>query len=161
MSDSTEKNKSISETSSSEAQIAGKPLQFFWQSGRIFVIILVLAEIANEVFEVYEHGRWVIAGAISITFTYLIARRARTKLATAVAANAFVGVIAGLLLAVWDIIWYHQWYYILNLVRMPFILALIGMAGGFIFYVLFRSILTNKEIKESKGGGIYGRTKSK
>ncbi len=142
------------------AQIAGKTLVYYWKTVRWFVIGLVIVEILNVWLGVIPYGRWVLAGLLAVGLTWWMAKRGRVSMMATVTAGAIMGMIAGLALAVFDIIWYHQWWYVLNIVRMPFLLGMIGVAIGFTFYVLFRSMITKRERSDSKGGGIYGRTKT-
>lgn len=107
-----------------------------------------------------SYGRWIIAALMGVVLTWWMAKRGRVSMMTAVIAAAGMGMLAGFGLAVFDIIWYHKWWYVLNVIRMPFILGVIGMATGFACYVLFRNFITKREKTDTKGGGIYGRSKT-
>lgn len=143
-----------------QALIAGKSLSYYWQAVRWFVAGLVALEILNVWLSVIPYGRWVLSGLMAIGLTWWMAKRGRGSMMVAIVSSAIMGVVAGLALAIFDIIWYHQWWYVLNIIRMPFLLGMIGIATGFTFYVLFRSMITKRERSDSKGGGIYGRTKT-
>ena len=139
---------SMSDVTATDALIAGKSVSFYWSASKFFIIVFIILDIVNTVFAIHSFGRWVIALVIVILFTFWLSRRARVKLASTVAANIFLGFVAGLALAVFDIIWYHQWWYVLNLLRLPIIFGLIGLIVSIIFYLLFRSILL-KQRKEA------------
>ena len=147
----------LAEAPKEDTLIAGKSLEFYWKASRLFMAVLVVLEIINIIFEVYEYGYWIIEVVIFIFFTAWLLKKWRVKLATAVIACAYLGIIAGLILAIFDIIWYHQWWYLLNLIRKPFLVGLVGIVTSFIFYLTFQSFKTKKKGKEPKGGGIYGR----
>jgi len=152
--------------------IAGKSLEFYWKTSRLFIAVLVVLEIINIIFEVYVYGHWIIEVVIFILFTAWLLKRWRVKLTTAIMGCVILGIIAGLLLAIFDIIWYHQWWYLLNLIRKPFLVGLVGLITTFIFYFSFRSFKTKKTSKglgppgrpghssltndSKKGGGMYG-----
>lgn len=145
--------------SEADALIAGKEATFYWRASQLFVAILVVLEIIAIVIQQTRFGVWIAVALVAILFTWWLLRRWHVRLATALAANAVLGIIAGLLMAVFEIIWYHQWWYAMNLVRRPVMLGAAALAVGFIFYIVFQSIITKSTIKESKGGGIYGGTK--
>jgi len=144
---------------SSHDFIAGKSLKFYWQAIKWFIVLLVVLDILNVVFEVYEYGHWVIEAVIFVIFSFYLLKRWKVALTTAITASVFLGIISGLLLAIFDIIWYHQWWYLLNFIRLPCIISAVGIATSLAFYLLFQNIKF-KQSKDVKGGGIYGRKKT-
>jgi hypothetical protein len=139
--------------------IVGKSLKFYWQAIKWFIVLLVVLDILNAVLEVYKHGHWIIEAAVFIIFSFYLLKRWRVALTTAITASVFLGIISGLLLAIFDIIWYHQWWYLLNFIRLPCIIGAVGVATSLAFYLLFQNIKF-KQSKDVKGGGIYGRKKT-
>lgn len=143
-----------------QALIAGKGLAYYWQTVRWFVVALVVLAIINSTFRISPWGRYVATVLIAVALAWLLARRGRDSLIGAAVAGTMMGVLAGGTLAIFDIIWYHQWWYILNVVRMPCILGGISMAVGCAGYLVFRNSIHKRERSDTKGGGIYGRTKT-
>lgn len=150
MPEQVEKRMSMSDVAATDALIAGKSISFYWAASKFFIFVFIILDIINIVFDIHPYGRWVISLFMVMLFTFWLSRRARVKLNTAMAANIFLGVVSGLILAVFDIIWYHQWWYVLDLIRLPVILGFIGLAISIIFYLLFRSILINHRQEASK-----------
>ncbi|MFA6098028.1 MAG: hypothetical protein WCV50_04480 [Patescibacteria group bacterium] len=149
-----EKNDNIS--ADNDALIAGKSPSFYWQASRWFALLLVVLEALNIKFDFFKYAEWVIIVAVFAVFAFWLQTRRRISLTAALVAGVFLGVISGLLLAIFDIIWYHQWWYLLNLIRMPFINTAVGAATILVFYLLIQSLKNNKIFKASKGGGNYG-----
>jgi len=140
--------------------VAGKSLKFYWQAIKWFIVLLVVLNIFNIVFEVYEYGHWVVEVVVFIIFSFYLLKRWKVKVMTVVTASIFLGLASGLLLAIFDIIWYHQWWYLLNLVRQPFIVSLVGAVTSLVFCLLFNNLKFRNKSKDLKGGGIYGRKKA-
>lgn len=147
------------ETSSvgGDSLVAGKSLKFYWQSVRWFIIILVALEAINIIYGNYNYGHWIIEAFVFLLFNFWLMRMKRVELKAAMTATIFLGIGSGLLLAIFEIIWYYQVVYLLNLLRQPVIVTVVGMVVGFTFYLLFKSLLSNKDNKDLKGGGTYGR----
>lgn len=140
-----------------DSLVAGKSLKFYWQSIRWFIVILVILEAINIIYNVYSYGHWIIEALIFLLFNFWLMRMRRLEFKTAMSASIFLGIGAGLLLAIFEIIWYHQVVYLLNLIRQPVIITAVGLAVSFVFFLLFKNILSNKDNNKLKGGGIYDR----
>ena len=122
---------------------------------------MVVLEIANVILELYQYGNWIIEIVLFAILTLWLLRRFKVKIAAALFASVMVSIVAGVLLAIFDAIWYRELWYLLNLVRKPCIIGVVGIGTTFIFYLLFQSIVFKQERKDPKGGGIYGRTKER
>ncbi|MBU0598209.1 hypothetical protein KKF61_04420 [Patescibacteria group bacterium] len=153
-------SKNQTQSQGQDIHLAGKSLEFYWRVAKFFILLLVVLEILNIVLEVHEYGSWVAEVAVFILFSVWLVLRFRIKLMPTITTAAFIGVTSGLVLAIFEIIWYHQWWYLLNLIRQPFIIAAVGMATSFVLYLLIGSLKTKKKNKEPKGGGIYGGKES-
>lgn len=129
-----------------DASIAGKPLAFYWRAGRLFAVLLILLEVIVIVAGWYVLGHWLVEAGVFVLLTWWLLRRFQVRLATALTAAIFVAVVVGLGLAIFEVIWYHQWWYLLDLIRRPFLIGAVGVAASFTFYLLFRSI-TIKRIR--------------
>lgn len=150
---------SSSAESGIDALIAGKSLGFYWKVGKFFILLMVVLEIANVILELYQYGNWIIEIVLFAILTLWLLKRYRVKIAVVLFASIMISIVAGLVLAIFDTIWYRELWYLLNLVRKPCIISAVGIGSTFIFYLLFQSIVFKQERKNPKGGGIYGRTK--
>lgn len=139
--------------------IAGKPMGYYWRMTRLFVILAVLLDIINAWLGILSYGRWIILGVVVLFLAWWSSHRGTVTMRSMLIAGGFFGILTGLTLAIIDIIWYHQWWYALNLVRLPILIGVLGIGVSFIGYFLFRSLLVRREQSQTKGGGIYGRTK--
>jgi len=141
-----------------DSLVAGKSLNFYWRSIRWFILIIAILDGLNIVFQlVPDYGHWVIEVAVFLVFNFWLLRIRRIEMKTVLTANILLGLGAGLLLAIFEIIWYHQVVYLLNLIRQPVIVTALGIVSSLTFYLLFKSLLSKKD-NNSKGGGIHGRT---
>ncbi|MFA5134253.1 MAG: hypothetical protein WC505_00490 [Patescibacteria group bacterium] len=142
-----------------DSLIAGKSLAFYWRASRFFIVVLAAATAACEIYEVSRYIRWGSLAVICVLFCSWLIVRFNLKLATVLAAAVYLGAITGLVVALFDIVWYHQWWYLLNIIRKPFILGGISVVAGFVTYLVLQSIRTRGNAATPKGGGTYGRTK--
>jgi len=140
--------------------IAGKGWQFYWQLTRLFVFVIIFLDILNIVFHIYIYGHWAIEVFVLVLFNLWLILKWRFKLNTNITASVILGILAGLLLAIFDIIWYHQFVYLLNFIRQPFILGLLGLAVSLTCYLLFQNIRSKFSEINSKKGNLYGRSKT-
>jgi hypothetical protein len=149
-----------STVSDSDSLIAGKDFTFYWKASRLFVILLLVLEIIVVVSNRIPFGTWIAVALVAVLFTWWLLQRFKVGFIAALVANTLVGVLTGILMAVFEIIWFHRWWYALNLIRRPVMLSVAAVIVAAIFYITFQSILKKNKIKESKGGGIYGGTKT-
>jgi len=141
--------------------IAGKSISFYWQAARLFIVLLLFLEILNIIQDINKHGHWIIEVVVFLLFNWWIFKRWKLDLPTMAVASIFLGVLTGLSLAMFEIIWYHQWWYTLNIIRQPFIIGLVGTATSLLFSLLFQNLKFNKNKKDQvKKTGIYGRKES-
>ncbi len=140
-----------------ESLVAGKSLKFYWQSVRWFILLLVGLEALNIIYDIYKYGHWIIEAIIFLLFNFWLMRLRRLEFNTSITATVFLGIGSGLLLALFEIIWYHQVVWLLNLIRQPVIITAVGLVVNFTFYLLFKSLLSNRDNINLKGGGIYDR----
>jgi hypothetical protein len=159
MAEEFESQSSAPTVGQSDSLIAGKDITFYWKTCQLFVVFLVILEIVAIVINQTRLGVWIAVALVAVIYTWWLLRRWHIRLTTALFANAMLGVLAGLVMAVFEIIWYRQWWYALNLIRLPLMLGAAAIIAGFIFYIIFQSIIIKNTIKESKGGGMYGGTK--
>ncbi len=144
-----------SSTISKEELIAGKSLSFYWQTIKWFILLLLVLEVSNIAFNIYEYGHWIIEAVVFLLFNFWLLRIRRLEFNTALTASIFIGIGGGLLLAIFEIIWYRELVYLLSLIRQPFIITGIGVVASFTFFLLFKNLLSKKDNNKSKGGGIY------
>ncbi|MDP2684594.1 MAG: hypothetical protein Q8P20_06120 [bacterium] len=140
-----------------DSLIAGKSLSFYWQSTKWFILLFVALEAVNIIFDIYAYGHWIIEAVMFLLFNFWLMRIRRLEFKTSMTASIFLGIGAGLLLAIFNIIWYHQVVYLLDLIRQPVIITAVGLVVSFGFFLLFKSLLSNKDNNKLKGGGIYDR----
>ncbi len=143
-----------------DSLIAGKDIVFYWKASRLFIILLVILEIINVVLNRIPYGTWLAVALVSVLFTWWLLRRFRVKLGVVIVANVIFGLCSGLLMAIFEIIWLHQWWYALNLIRRPILLAVTAAIIAGFFYLIFQGIINKNKISEPKGGGIYGGNKT-
>lgn len=146
-------------TTDTDSQIGGKDVSFYWKASQIFIALLVILEIINALVNRLPYGTWIVIAIVAVLCTWWLLKRFKVRLIVALTTNAVVGICSGIIFAVFEIIWRHKWWYVLNLISWPVMFAAAGMVVAGIFYLVFQSILTKNRIKESKGGGIYGGTK--
>jgi hypothetical protein len=150
----------IYEAGNQDSLIAGKDVAFYWKASRLFIVLLVILEIINVVLNRIPYGTWLAVALVSVLFTWWLLRRFRVKLGAVITANIIFGLCSGLLMAIFEIIWLHKWWYALNLIRRPLLLAAVAAIIAGIFYIVFQNIITRNKISEPKGGGIYGGNKT-
>lgn len=141
-----------------DASIAGKSLLFYLRSGWFFVILVTVVKFIGIVFALNQYIRWGLIAAVFVLYAWWLARRFRVGVWTGVTAGIFVGVQAGLIITVFELIWYHEWWYIMNFIRQPVLLSVLG--GGVAGALMLLFVVTNNN-QTSKGGGIYGRTETR
>ncbi len=146
-----------------DAYIAGKSLQFYWRVARFFIAFIVIFEAVNIIFDIYvsTYASWIIEAVAFILLTFWLVSKFRVKLTTAIVTSVITAVFAGLLLAVFDIAWYREWWQLLNIIRRPFMVTVVGLAATVISYLIFQSISFNKQKKDTQEGNVYGRTRHK
>jgi len=144
-------------SSGGDSLIAGKSLKFYWQTVRWFILLLVVLEVVNIIYDIYTYGHWIIEAVMFLLFNFWLMRIRRLEFKTSMTASIFLGIGAGFLLAIFEIIWYHQVVYLLNLIRQPVIITAVGLVISFGFFLLFKSLLSNKDNNKLKGGGTYDR----
>ena len=142
-------------TTSKDELIAGKSLHFYWQATKWFILLLVVLEAVNIIFSINEYGHWFIEALVFILFNFWLLRIRRLEYNTALVASIFIGIGGGLGLAVFEILWYREYIYLLNVIRQPFIITALGIVASFTFFLLFKNLLSKKDNNKSKGGGIY------
>lgn len=133
-----------SSTASKGELIAGKSLSFYWQTIRWFILLLLVLEVANISFDIYEYGHWIIVIVVFLLFNFWLLRIKRLEFNTTLTASIFIGIGGGLLLAIFEIIWYRELVYLLSLIRQPFIITGIGIVASFTFFSLFKNLLSKK-----------------
>ncbi len=140
-----------------DASIAGKSLLFYLRSGWFFVILVIIFKFVGIIFALNQYVRWGLVAVVFAMYTWWLSRRFRISVWTGVAACVIVGIQAGLVITVFELIWYHEWWYVMNFIRQP---VLLGVAGGGVagVLVIILNIINNQQT--SKGGGIYGRTET-
>lgn len=140
-----------------DASIAGKSLLFYWRSGWLFIVVVVVARLVGIMLALSTYVRWGIIAVVFALYTWWLIKRYRIALSTTVTAGIIAGVVSGLLITVFELVWYHEWWYILNFIRQPVITGAIGGVAGFIVYIL-TSLFSQRT---SKGGGLYGRAETR
>ncbi|XOU94063.1 MAG: hypothetical protein ACNFW9_04425 [Candidatus Kerfeldbacteria bacterium] len=141
--------------SGDESLIAGKSLSFYWQTVKWFILLLIVLEVINITFNVYEYGHWIIEVFVFIVFSFWLLRIRRLEFNTALVASIFIGIGGGIGLAIFEIIWFHEFVYLLSLIIQPFIITVVGAVSSFTFFLLFKNLLSKRDNNKSKGGGIY------
>jgi hypothetical protein len=137
--------------------IAGKPLRYYWRVAWFFIVLAIALEVIFKVSgSTTSWWRWLAVAVISLLMTLWLATRLRVQLSTVITANVFWGLLSGLALAILDIFWYHEWWYLFNIVRLPFLLSCAGLVIGSISFVTLQLFITKKQSNASKGGGMYG-----
>jgi len=125
--------------------IAGKPFMFYWRRVRWLSVLALALYLVNLTWDIYPYLSWIVGGGLALWLNYWLARRYRVQYATALTAGVWLGVFSGLLLAVTDIIWYHKLWYLLNLVRLPFIGGCLGLVVSLVSYLFFLRITINNK----------------
>ncbi|MDD5039701.1 MAG: hypothetical protein PHY34_00965 [Patescibacteria group bacterium] len=143
-----------------DASIAGKSLLFYWRATRIIIVLLILLEIGAVVYDLFlPYGPWIADAIAFVLMTGWLLKRYQVRLSTAIAAAIYVSCIAGLLLVIFDLAWYRELVYLLNIIRRPFITGCIGIAITFGTYLIYQTLTTKRNRSDAKGGVMYGRTK--
>ena len=136
----------ISQAFAKDDTIAGKPLKFYWRVARWFIILLVILDIGMIVIDRWLYLHWVFEAVIFLMLSFVISRIYESRLNTAMAAGIFTGFIAGFLIAVFEIIWYHEWWTLLNVIARPLWMGLGGSLVAGIFGLIFQNILKKDKI---------------
>jgi len=154
-------DKPTSVTSVEDNLIAGKKLHFYWRATRWLIGILIVVEVAAVMIDQYAYARWIVEVLAFFLLVYFLVRKYKVRVNTTVFASGYAGVVAGIFVAIFHIIWYHEWWYLMGLIRLPFILGLLGILVSFISYLILQGFLTKNINKKKdnllKGGGINGR----
>jgi len=138
-----------------DASIAGKSILFYWHSGWLFIVLTLIVKAISDVVELSSFVRWPLFILVLLWYIWLI--RKKVSMWSAMAAGIIVGSLGGLLIAVFELLWYHKWWYVMNFIRQP---VIFGVAGGVAGIAIL--VLTNLFTKQVtvKGGGLYGGTKT-
>lgn len=156
MTELTEQNY-VSGSAPDNSFIAGKPLRYYWRVAWFFILVAIALEVIFKVSgSTTSWWRWVAVAVISLLMTIWLATRLRVQLGTVIAANVFWGILTGLALAILEIFWYHEWWYLLNIIRLPFLLGCAGLMVGGISFIALQFLMAKKQPNEPKGGGMYG-----
>lgn len=137
-------NMPISSGFAADDTIAGQKLSFYWRVTRGLILLLLILEIVIMVVNQYLYLHWVAEPLIFFILSWVLIKKYKVRLNTLVAASIFLGVIAGFLLAIFEIIWYHQWWYLFDLIRLPILLSIEGFIVSVILTLIFKSLLKNK-----------------
>ncbi len=121
------------------ASIAGKNVRFYFRASWFFILLALVLEVINTAIVDYEYSRWIIVAAISILYTLWLLKRLSVSRGAVITASVVWAVSAGLLVAIFDVIWYHQWWYLLNIVRLPFLYSVVGVAVSVLLSILIKS----------------------
>lgn len=147
----------ISQGFAQDDTIAGKPLGFYWRLTRGLVILLVIVDIIIIVVDRYVFLHWIFEALIFLILSLFMSRRYQVKLSSGLAAGVIAGLLAGLAIAIFEIIWYHQWWTLLNLIARPLWMGLGGGIVTVIFSAIWQMIFKKNQIITLKGGEGYGR----
>lgn len=141
-----EKQLSFSDGITPDDTIAGKNLGFYWRLTRWLIFLLLIVEIIIIIFfESYSYIHWIIEGLGLIFIIWILLKNYQVRLSTIMAAGGFIGFVLGTLVAIFEIIWYHKWWYLLELISRP-----IWMTLGAIIFCLIVSLILNNFIKKGK-----------
>lgn len=136
--DGDKKQLSFSDGITPDATIAGKDLGFYWRVARWPILLLLVLEIIIVIsLDKYYYIHWIIEGLGLIFISLVLLRNYQVKLTTIMVTGGFLGVVLGMLIAIFEIIWYHKWWYILDLISRPIWMGL----GGIIFCLIVTLIL--------------------
>lgn len=124
--------------------IAGQKLYFYWKATRGLIILLLILEIANIIIDRYLFLHWIFEGLVFVLLSWVLMRKYKSSLGTQIAASIFLGMVAGLILAIFEIIWYHQWWYLLDLIRLPVLLSIYGLVVSVIMAIIFKNIISKR-----------------
>lgn len=131
---------------------------FLLQVVKLPVVIIVLLEIILIIFterywsEVYwwlDNQFYAVIGLEVLTagwVAYLLVKAVKNKIGLAQPAynaGALAGFLAGLLLAIFKIFWYHKFWTFFNLVSEPLMLGLLGAVLARWSSALFNKLFTN------------------
>ncbi len=132
---------------------------FLLQVVKLPVAIIVLLEIILTIFterywqEIYwwlDYNFYVIIGLKALVagwVAYLLVKAIKNKISLitpAYTTGALAGFLAGLLIAIFKIFWYHKFWTFFNLVAEPLLLGLLGAILVRLFVMLFAGIFARK-----------------
>jgi len=126
--------------------IAGKKLRFYWQNTRLLIIAIFAVEAIIAVLDQFEFLTWVVEVIAFFILAYFLARKHKAKINTTLFASGYAGVLAGFIVAIFQLIWYREWLYALNLIRLPFIYCVLGIVVSFVSYLLLQGFISKKKI---------------
>lgn len=121
--------------------IAGQRLSFYWKATRGLIFLLLILEIANIIIDRYLFLHWIFEGFVFILLNWVLMRKYKSGLGMQISASIFLGIVAGLILAIFEIIWYHQWWYFLEIIRLPVLLSIYGLVVSVIMAIIFKNII--------------------
>lgn len=136
----------ISQGFTRDDTIAGKPLRFYWRVSRGLVFLLVILDIIIIVIDRFLFLPWVFGALVFLILSFMVTRIYQVKLAAAFAAGIIAGAIAGLAIAIFEIIWYHQWWTLLNLIARPIWMGLGGGVVTAICSLIFQNIIKKDKV---------------
>lgn len=146
--DSDKKQLSFSDGITPDATIAGKDLGFYWRVARWLILLLLILEIILIVFfDKYYYIHWIIEVLGLIFVPLVLLRNYQVRLTTIMAAGGFLGFVLGMLIAIFEIIWYHKWWYILDLISRPIWTGLAGIVFCLIITLILNIFIKKKQLK--------------
>lgn len=141
MSNGQQTNMPISRGLEADDTIAGQKLSFYWRVTRGLIFLLLILEIVNIVIDRYLFLHWVSEGLVFIILNWVLMKKYKAGLGVQVAASVFLGLVVGLILAILEIIWYHQWWYFLEIIRLPVLLSIYGLVVSVIMAIILKNII--------------------
>jgi hypothetical protein len=142
------KQLSFSDGITPDGTIAGKDLGFYWRLTRLVILLLLILEIVIIVFfDKYPYIHWIIEGLGLILISWVLLKNYQVKITSIMAAGGFLGFILGLLIAIFEIIWYHKWWYFLELISRPIWMGFSGIAFCLVVSLILNIFIEKKQLK--------------
>jgi len=133
-----------------DGTLAGEPLSFYWRISAVPIIVLLAAEIVLWYAELPAYATRIAEVVILFAFSWYVMRKRKGHRAAAFA-SAYAALVAGILIALFELIADVQFWRVFNFIARPLWMAAMGLVVGAISGI---SII--RFFNSSKGGEQHG-----
>jgi len=132
--------------------LGGRPLNFYFKIAIWPTLILVVIEIITSLLWNKEVLNWFLDFLLFIGLSWYFIKVYQAKQIQVIILSILSGLIIGLLMALFKLIWLHKVYWFFNLISEPLITALAGLliSAATYLFLIRKDNKKNKELLSNK-----------
>lgn len=134
---------------SEKGVLAGKDLSFYFKIIRIPVVLAIVIEILAHFTANTFYLIWLVNFIVFVYISWYLIKKHQAPFFQIVVASTMAGIIIGVCVALFKLIWFRHFYLIFNLITEPMITAIVGIGISALTFLIIKNI-SQKNIKKSK-----------